>query len=396
MNSISIDNFTIISSLALLLLSIVTPMLNPFFRFRRKDCGPMAPGVSEPSPLPPLSLVLTPFDDAEGLAKHLPHILRQDYPAGLQVIVVVEQDDHRAEEIVSSVHQAYLQECTSTPAQLYVTHIPQSSRYVSRKKLAITLGIKAALHEWVVLTETSCCPASPHWLSTLGIHCNDATTLVVGYGCYDDETPAYRRFERLHTAFYLMREHRRGSSYRDNSRNLILRKSEFMNGDGYLGNLHLARGEFDFLVNKYGGQGNAVLATAEEGWMIEESPARKSWVNEHLYYLESRKFLLRSFRHRLLYNTDQSFLHLNLLLQLGGLVLGALCQNWVVLTAAVLSLLITMVFRYVLCRRALRSFGENMSALAAVCYEPTLLWHNIGYMLRYRRADKHDFTTHKL
>ena len=71
MNPIIFDNFTIITSLALILLSIVTPMLNPFFRFSKKDANHTHHQESTLTDLPPLSVVLTPMDDIEGLRKNL-------------------------------------------------------------------------------------------------------------------------------------------------------------------------------------------------------------------------------------------------------------------------------------------------------------------------------------
>ncbi len=396
MNFVTIDNFTIIASIALIILSIVTPMLNPFFRFSKKDNYQEESPDSEPTPAPPLSLVITPFDDAEGLAKNLPHLLQQDYPAAYQVIVVIEQGDHRAEEIIGNIKNSYPDGQAQSHAELYVTYIPQSSRYISRKKLAITLGIKAAKNEWIVLTETSCRPASSQWLSTIGRHCHGENNLVVGYGCFDDNTASYRRFERLHTSFYLMREASRGTAYRDNSYNIAFRKTEFMDGDGYLGNLHLMRGEYDFVVNKHAHKATTALETAEEAWMMEDEPTEKSWLNRHIFYLESRKSLNRGFRHRLPFNIDQAALHLNMLLLLGALAFAGFAQNWILLASATLALIVTFIFRSILCHKALRSFGENISPLGATFYELGILWHNLWYMLRYRMADKHDFTTHKL
>ncbi|MBM6993263.1 MAG: glycosyl transferase family 2 [Prevotella sp.] len=397
MNFLTFDNFTIISSLVLLFLSIVTPMLNPFFRFKKKEYSPEAPSDTSPTTLPPLSIVLTPFDDIVGLRNNLPHLLQQDYPAGYQVIVVIEQGDHDAEAVIGSIRDATLHHTSpQSVANLYVTYIPKSSRYISRKKLAITLGIKAAQTEWILLTETACRPTSDLWLSSMARHCSEDHHLIIGYGKFNDETSSYRRFERLQTSYYLMREASRGTVYRDNSFNVMFRKSDFMAGDGYLGNLNLMRGEYDFLVNKHALQGATSLETAEEAWLTEDEPTDKSWLNRHIYYLESRKSLDRGLAHRILFNLDQTALHLNLLLQLGFIASAAILQNWTLLSAAALSLIITFTFRTLLCGRALRSFDEDISPIGAVFYEISIVWHQLWYMIRYRLADKRDFTTHKL
>ncbi len=191
---IQLDTITIVAAVSLLLLNIIAAFLTPFFRFRkRKDTDPEA--ADEPSPqLPALSIVLTPFEDIDGIRAHLPALLEQDYPSPFQTIIVLEQGDHDGEAVIAWIAQEHQREHPESTATVYVTYIPRSSRYVSRKKLAITLGVKAAATEWVVLTESYCRPASNQWLRLMAQHCNQENHLVVGYGNYSDDTPGGWRF----------------------------------------------------------------------------------------------------------------------------------------------------------------------------------------------------------
>lgn len=393
MNALSFDSITLIASSVLILLGILTPMLNPFFRFRKKQ--PYDDINREDLPIAPsISLVLTPYDSANRLEKNLSYFLQQDYPSGYQVIIVIEEKDHDAEEIISRTLSRVSQ--TESYAEIYVTHIPKSSRYVSRKKLAITLGIKAAKYDWVLVTEASCRPSSTQWLNKMARHCNDSNNLVIGYTNYETSTSSFRRFERLHNAFYLMREASKGHAYRNTSYNLLLRKKEFLENGGFLGNLHLTRGEYDFLVNKYTNKHSTALETSDEAWLIEDEPSNKTWLNKHLYYLESRKFLQRGAKRRWLYNIDQLALHITYLLCIAAIAYAAITPNWVLLGAAIASLLTALIFRGILSHRALTDFGEDISVLKALFFEVTQVWHNLSYMIRYRLANKYDFTTHKL
>jgi len=115
------DNTTIIISVVLLLVALLTSFLNPFFRkvriaeygvptstteseeISKKDeriedenetiTEPIV--IEEQLPtLPPISIIFTPHDNAQELAKNLPLYLNQDYPADFQVIVVAPQNDH--------------------------------------------------------------------------------------------------------------------------------------------------------------------------------------------------------------------------------------------------------------------------------------------------------------
>ena len=279
---IVINDFTIICAALLLIVTLLSALFNPFLRFRKPADSTVMPGdndfsgneaqpvdsssdataIDAPSssdaPLRlqqeakddiPVSIILTPHDEAELLETNLPLLLNQDYCADYQVIVVIDQDGHDTEDAIKRI-QHQLDEHPGH-ASLYMTYIPESSRYMSRKKLAITLGVKAARTEWVLLTEAYTAPASTLWLRTMTAHCNDYTQMVIGYGAYADEASSFKRFERLNMAYYLMREDAHGKAYRTQSHNLLMRKSAFMAQEGFRGSLNLIRGEYDYLVNKF-------------------------------------------------------------------------------------------------------------------------------------------------
>lgn len=386
---IVIDDITIILGAVVLLLAIATPFINSFFRSRHILSRTEEATVETETthPLPPVSIILTPCENARELERNLPLLLQQDYPADYEVIVVAWKGDSETEDVLKRFADA---------PRLYTTYIPSSSRYMSRKKLAITLGMKAAKHEWVVLTDIECQPASNRWLALMAQHCTDNRDLVLGYTAYDDATAPYRRFERVLTATYLLREDARAVPYRHNGSNLLLRKSVFIGGYGFRGNLKYLRGEYDFTVNKYATRTNSALELSTDSWMIEQEPTDKTWLSKHLFYMESRRHLRRSWRHRAPYNTDQWALHLNYLLILATIAYSIPTMRWLLTAAAVLALLLTVTVRTVIARRTLLRFREDISWWRLAAYEVSVLWHNMSYLHRYHRADKNDFISHKI
>ena len=63
--------------------------------------------------------------------------------------------------------------------------MPDSSRYISRKKLAVTLGIKASKYEWLVFTNANCMPQSNQWLRLMARNFTSRTQVVLGYSGYE-------------------------------------------------------------------------------------------------------------------------------------------------------------------------------------------------------------------
>ena len=379
------DNTAVILGIVVFLLAWVTPLLSPLFRWRIKK-----EGKKEVCNLPSVSIIIASHDDAKQLEKHLPSLLQQDYPVQYEVIVVTEQGDHEVDGVLKRIQHTHEQQ--SSNAHLYVTYIPETSRYMSRRKLAITLGVKAAKNEWLLLTDSDCEPASNHWLAKMARNCEDTKTLIVGYACLESNTPAFNRYQRLFNFAYLARECRK-LAYRTNCPNLMFRKSQFMNDEGYLGNLNLVRGEYDFIVNKFSQSGSTAVEMSPEAWIVQDEPTCRSWSNMQVYYMETRKSLLRSFPHRFLFNMNQLAMRVFVLSFFAAVVYSVLKSNWILLGISSFSAVIEFVIRYSIDRFTIKRFGEKI--FLAVAYDHLLMWSNLYYLVRHRCANQWDFTTHK-
>ena len=391
---------TIILGAVVLFMAILTPFVNPFFRFRKvkpseggetnddqDESEEMAESSDDVKALKPITVIITAHNNAPELERHLPQFLTQSYEPGYEVIVVAEKGDSETEDVLKR-HIA--------DKHLYYTFIPDSSRYMSRKKLAITLGVKAARNEWIVLIDACCSPFSQLWLKTIAQHCDDSKNLIIGYSNYDNDAKPYYRFERLQTMCYLMRKAMRSTAYRTNGTIVAFRKSEFIAQDGYRGNLEVIRGEYDFLVNKYARPGETLVLLDRDAWVIDDAPSQKAWRNKQVFYMHTRKFLNRSKSIRALFNIDNFLLHANYILSLAMLAYSIVERNWILTAASALALIITLTLRTIFGKKVMNHFGEDIAAWRVVPYEISTIWHKLAHQLRYMRADKNDFTSHKL
>jgi len=110
--------------------------------------------VSE-NDLPPVSVVIVSKNDSENLAKHLPAILNQEYP-DFEVVVVNMGSTDETDMVLKRLEQSY--------DNLYHTYVPQEAEEWNEKKLALTLGIKAAKNTILLFTEPYCKPVSNRWI----------------------------------------------------------------------------------------------------------------------------------------------------------------------------------------------------------------------------------------
>ena len=388
------DTVTLIICAVVIVTAIVTPMMNIFFRKVRTGEG--GASFEEDEKLPPLSVLLTVHDNARELERHLPSILTQDYPSGYEVIAVVSKGEDDTDDV--------LKQFANSHSNLYVTFIPDTSRYMSRKKLAVTLGVKAAKNDWVLMTDATCQPSSDQWLKHMARQAAAGTDLIIGYSNYDDEATDYQRFERLINQRYILRKAQRGIAYRCEPGNLMFRKTLFLDGRGFEGNLKYIRGEYDFIVNKFAERGNVATVTDPNAWMIEDAPTNKQNRNRHLYYMETRRHLARSFGYRLPVWMDQCALHLTILIIMAGFVYGGFLlatqpsegKGWLFIGCATVALVITLLLRSILAQRGCKLFGEHIPAWKIPPFEIVTIWKELQNKIRYLLADKYNFICHKV
>ena len=236
---------TIIAGAVVVLLAILGSLINPFLRsLRFPDIAENEENPAEEESLEsrePISVIITAHDNLYELEHNLQMFLQQKYPADYQVIVVCQSTDGETQD--------YLKHMAAENSHLYYTYIPESSRYMSRKKQQITLGVKAAKYEWIILTEPTCTPSNDKWLYTMARNCQEPNHLVLGYVALDEATKGVRRFDSIRKAYYLLRRAQLSYGYRTHMPNVAFRKSDFMREQGYQGNLEYVRGEYAFLVN---------------------------------------------------------------------------------------------------------------------------------------------------
>ena len=123
-----------------------------FFYLRLANYKPKEKKITH---YPPVSVIICARNEDTNLKQHLPKILAQDYPA-FEVIVVDDNSDDGTTE--------YLFFLSQKEPRLKRTKTGNSNRMMAGKKFPLTLGLKAAANELVVLTDADCYPATNQWL----------------------------------------------------------------------------------------------------------------------------------------------------------------------------------------------------------------------------------------
>lgn len=242
----------------------------------------------------PVSIIVCAKNEEKNLRKHLPAILEQAYHE-FEVIVVNDCSwDQTAE---------YLKEIQPNYSQLKVVHIAEQDKYRHGKKFALTLGIKAAQHNYLLLTDADCMPAGKNWLANMQNHFSGKTEIVLGYGAYKKEGGFLNKFIRFDTFFIAMNylsSALAGSAYMGVGRNLAYTKDLFFRNKGFAKHNHIFSGDDDLFVNANTTHNNTAIEINESSFTLSE--AEKTWGDwfkqkiRHnttgKYYKASHKFML--------------------------------------------------------------------------------------------------------
>ncbi|WP_290450855.1 glycosyltransferase, partial [uncultured Muribaculum sp.] len=158
----------------------------------------------------------------------------------------------------------------ATHKNLYHTFTPHDTRNVSRKKLAITLGIKAARYESIVLVTADSRITSQRWLEKMARHFNDPEKdIVIGYAFPDLDnvanTPSRSEVhDWLIDIVHYLAAALDGHTYRGDGDNLAYRRSLFFKNKGFSQSLNLSYGDDDVFIHQCSTPRNVAVELSRE------------------------------------------------------------------------------------------------------------------------------------
>lgn len=167
------------------------------------------------------SVIMTVFDNGSDLEQHLPAFMTQAYEPGYEVIVVDESSTDHTDDVLKLMKQQY--------PHLYTTFLPKPDIHITRKRLALTIGVKASKNEWIIFSDINAFPREETWLQTIASNLENTSGILLGH---------YKKGE---LKMHLFEDIEAVSDY--------IVKGERQRADGHKGtHLRKLRGKYDFVV----------------------------------------------------------------------------------------------------------------------------------------------------
>lgn len=260
-----------------------------FCRLANYDSVPVSP-----ENLPPVSVVICAHDEMNGLRKNLPSILEQKYPQ-YEVIVVNDNSEDDTEMILMQLQAKY--------PHLVVRDIRTSSKNMRGKKYPLTIGIRAAAHEHVLLTDADCSPSSEDWIRDMAGMFQAGKEIVIGYAPYRKHPGFLNKFIRYETFITAQQYFSFALAhipYMGVGRNLAYQKKVFFDHNIYPKYPQLLSGDDDLLINAAANKNNTAIQISQSSFMFSEP--KETWdeywhqkrrhISTGRYYKLSHRLLL--------------------------------------------------------------------------------------------------------
>lgn len=217
----------------------------------------------------PVSVIVCAHDEEENIKELVPLLLQQDY-AEFEVIIVEDRSNDGTFD--------YLLEATKANARLKMVRVESKPEHINGKKFALTLGIKAAKHDWVLLTDADCRPSSTQWITEMSKNFLSEAQIVLGYSPYLKRKGllnSFIRYEGLLTGIQYIGLALLGKPYMGVGRNLAYRKSLFLQNKGFNSHLSITGGDDDLFVNEFATSQNTQISLGPDSVVYSEP--KHSW-----------------------------------------------------------------------------------------------------------------------
>ena len=196
------------------------------------------------SELEPVSIVLCARDAYEYLTELVPALLNQNYP-DFEVVIVNDCSDDETEE--------YLKDLERRETRIKPVQLKQHLNFFNGKKFPLSMGIKSAQNDLIVLTDCNCMPTNDQWLRSV-VNCYGKNTeVVIGYSPFVRKKGLLNsliRFDAVQNALLYLSAALKGHPYMGIGKNLSYRKELFYRNKGFTSHYITSVGDDDLFVSQ--------------------------------------------------------------------------------------------------------------------------------------------------
>jgi len=248
---------------------------------------------------PPVSILICAKNESQNLVENIPFIINQNY-SNFEIVLINDASTDNSLEVMKQFAKEH-------PKKINLVNVLPYEQFLGSKKYALTIGIKAAKHNYLLFTDADCKPISKNWIAEMVKNFSNNKQLILGYGAYKKIKKSFLnkliRFETLLTAIQYFSYQKIGLPYMGVGRNLAYTKDLFFSVNGFTNHIKIKSGDDDLFVNHVATKQNSTCCISKESF-TESYPKTsfKKWLHQksrHIstanHYNPLHKFLLGLF-----------------------------------------------------------------------------------------------------
>jgi glycosyltransferase involved in cell wall biosynthesis len=246
----------------------------------------------------PVSVIIVARNEYYNLKDFLPAVLDQDYP-DFEVVIVNHASDDDTDLLLKEFGSKY--------KNLKVVEIKEDLNFFKGKKFPLSIGIREAKNEILLLTDADCKPASRYWIKNMVYnYISDTTQVVLGYSPYIKKkgfTNILVRYDTFMVALNYLSFAIAGKPYMGVGRNLSYQKKLFFKQKGFISHYNIPSGDDDLFISQVAKKDNTKVELHPDSFVYsipknslkEWFKQKKRHVKTSSKYKSNIKFLLGFF-----------------------------------------------------------------------------------------------------
>lgn len=235
-------------------------------------------------------MIVCAWNELNNLKELLPLLNNQDY-SSFEILIV---DDRSCD----GTYEYLLSECAAFQNVRFL-RLENTPTHISSKKYALTLGIKSAKHNVILLTDADCRPQSDQWIKGMAACMKPQKDVVLGFSPYIKEKGFLNnliRYETFITAIQYFSFAIVSIPYMGVGRNLMYRKSLFLKNKGFAKHTNIIGGDDDLFMNDVATHENTAICLNPDTFMYSVPKTTwQTWYKQKIRHLSvSKRYQLRN------------------------------------------------------------------------------------------------------